>query len=158
VIRSIVQTRTLASWCEIPFIMFFGSLTDRIGAKQIYVFSLASMALYLGVNTLVFNPWTAFIAMSLYGFVWASYSTASSVLTALLVNEDEKGTAFGLINSNFHLANILMNPILSYLVLILGYRDVFLIIAIIMIITAITIEILIKPVKPQKQSITQLQT
>ncbi len=138
---------SLASWCEIPFIMFFGPLIDKIGAKQIYVFSLLSMSLYLGINTLVSSLLTTFIAMSLYGFVWASYSTASSVLAALLVSEDEKGTAFGLINSNFHLANILMNPILSYLVVILGYKDVFLMMAITSMLMTIAIEILIKPIE-----------
>ncbi len=134
---------SLASWFEIPAILLFGHMLYSIGVTTIYIISLISMSFYLYLNSIVGNLIVASIVMASYSIVWASYITSISVLVPLCVDEENKGLALGLVNSNFALANISSNIILSYMVSIYGYSQTFIFIAIIMLLLTITIAITI---------------
>lgn len=111
-----------ASWAEIPLLMVFGFLVDLLGSGFIFLFSLLSCALYLFVNSFVYDLVTALVVMTCYGFVWASFSSSSSTLTVELVGENERGIALGMLNANFSLASIIGPPLFGYLVDIYGYK------------------------------------
>lgn len=116
---------SLASWFEIPFIIVFGHILSIISETSVYMLSLISMAAYLYFNSVIKSSTSASIAMACYSIVWASYITSISVLVPLSVGEEDKGLALGLVNSNFALANILSNIILSYMVDRYGYNQTF---------------------------------
>ncbi|MEM0153471.1 MAG: MFS transporter [Ignisphaera sp.] len=132
---------SLASWFEIPAILLFGYVLYSIGATTVYIVSLISMSLYLYLNSAVGGLTTASIVMASYSIVWASYITSISVLVPLSVDEENRGLALGLVNSNFALANIFSNIILSYMVAIHGYGQTFIFVAIIMFLLAIAVAI-----------------
>jgi PPP family 3-phenylpropionic acid transporter len=135
---------SLASWFEIPAILLFGHLLSIISGVLIYIASLASMALYLYFNSIVGNFITASIVMASYSIVWASYITSISVLVPITVDAENKGLALGLMNSNFALANIASNIVLSYMVSSYGYNQTFIIVATIMLALALFIAMAFK--------------
>jgi len=133
-----------ASWAEIPLLLLFGFLVDRMGSWTIFNFSLLASAIYMMANVFVSNIITAVIVMVFYGVVWASFSSSSSAIAVELSNEDEKGTALGMINANFSLANIVGPPLFGYIVKRLGYRVCFASMAVMLTSVAITTAIAIK--------------
>jgi len=135
---------SLASWFEIPAILLFGHLLSIISGVSIYIASLVSMALYLYFNSVVGNFITASIVMASYSIVWASYITSISVLVPITVDAENKGLALGLVNSNFALANIASNIVLSYMVSSYGYNQTFITVATIMLALALFIAIAFK--------------
>lgn len=134
---------SLASWFEIPAILLFGSILNTVGGTPIYIAGLASMSIYLYFNSIVTNFTAASIVMASYSIVWASYITSISVLVPLSVNTENRGLALGLVNSNFALANILSNIVLSYIVNSYGYSWTFTIVAIIMLVLVIVTSLLL---------------
>ncbi|MCX8167546.1 MAG: MFS transporter [Ignisphaera sp.] len=120
---------SLASWFEIPAILLFGHILGIVGGTPVYMLGLASMAAYLYLNSTVRSFAAASIVMAGYSIVWSSYITSISVLVPLSVDEENKGLALGLVNSNFALANILSNIALSYMVDAYGYSQTFVVIS-----------------------------
>jgi len=133
-----------ASWAEIPLLLLLGFLVDRMGSWTIFNFSLLASAIYMMANVFVSNIITAVIVMVFYGVVWASFSSSSSAIAVELSNEDGKGTALGMINANFSLANIVGLPLFGYIVKRLGYRVCFASMAVMLTGVAITITMAIK--------------
>lgn len=124
---------SLASWFEIPAILLFGRILAIIGEAITYTLGLALMALYLYLNSIVNSFIVAALIMMFYSMVWASYITSISVIVPLIVDEENRGLALGLINSNFALANILFNIVLSYMVKVQGYTRTFISVALLMV-------------------------
>jgi len=114
-----------ASWAEVPLLLLFGLLTDRLGGWRVFTFSLGAAAAYMLANALVSDLTTAVAVMASYGVVWSSFSSSSSAIAVEVSREGERGTALGMLNANFSLANIAAPLIFGYAVEAWGYRACF---------------------------------
>ncbi|MEM0027098.1 MAG: MFS transporter [Ignisphaera sp.] len=113
---------SVASWFEIPMLIAFGYIVDRFGSRNVYVFSLISMAMFMALNIfIVKNAITAFIVMAFYSIVWGSYASSAYVLAVELAR-NEKSTSLGLLNSSIPLASIIYNPLGGYISSSMGYK------------------------------------
>lgn len=113
---------SIASWFEIPMLIAFGYAVDRYGSRKVYVFSLASMAVFMALNIFVVRDvTTAFIAMAFYSVVWGSYASSAYVL-AVEVAVNEESASLGLLNSSIPLASIVYNPLGGYISSSMGYK------------------------------------
>lgn len=114
-----------ASWAEVPLLLLFGFLTDRLGGWTVFAFSLAAASLYMTANMLVSSLAAALLVMASFSIAWSSFSSSSSTIVVELSEEDERGTALGVVNANFSLANIAGPPLFGYVVEAWGYRQCF---------------------------------
>lgn len=118
-------TLGIEAFLEIPVIYVFTKLINvgEIDASRIFGISLILAGVFFIVNALIPpNPIFAFLAMASYALVWGTYSTSSSVLVSRLVGLSRRGTAYGVYNSTFPIANIIGPIYIGYVISLQGYR------------------------------------
>ena len=102
------MTLGVEAFLEIPAILAVGRLIKRgiVSPWRCLGISLILASTYLTLNALVVkNLYLAFLAMSTYAVVWATFSVSSSVIVPSLGIGDI-GTSYGIYNAVFPLANI----------------------------------------------------
>jgi MFS family permease len=124
-----ITTSTLllsfTSWIELPSTVFFGYLSDKIGRKKVILIGYMLCIIFMVINSLAYNFWSATFAMGLYGLIWGAFSGASSALASELTSENERGFAMGLFNSSGSIANLIAPLSIGVLIQLFGYRLAF---------------------------------
>lgn len=124
-----ITTSTLllsfTSWIELPSTVFFGYLSDKIGRKKVILIGYMLCIIFMVINSLAYNFWSATFAMGLYGLIWGAFSGASSALASELTSENKRGFAMGLFNSSGSIANLIAPLSIGVLIQLFGYRLAF---------------------------------
>ncbi|MEM3959973.1 MAG: MFS transporter [Ignisphaera sp.] len=129
---------SIASWFEIPMLIAFGYIVDKLGSKIVYIFSLASMAIFMVLNIFIVKDMsTAFATMAFYSIVWGSYASSAYVLAVELAKGDESAS-LGLLNSSIPLASILYNPLGGYISSSMGYKTNFSFLSLLLVASSVT--------------------
>ena len=116
-------TLSIEALLEIPVIYVFTKMLSRINAWLIFSLSLILAGLFFLLNAIIPpDPVYAFLVMSSYALVWGTYSVSSTELVAMLTDLRRRGTAYGVYNSAFPVANIIGPLYIGYVISISGYR------------------------------------
>ena len=116
-------TLSIEAFLEIPVIYAFTRVLKSTNAWVIFDLSLVLAGLYFIINALIPpNPLLAFIAMATYSLVWGTYSVSSSVLVSRLTGLGRRGTAYGIYNAAFPIANVIGPLYIGYIISSSGYR------------------------------------
>jgi len=116
-------TLSIEAFLEIPVIYAFTRVLKSTNAWMIFDLSLVLAGLYFIINALIPpNPLLAFIAMATYSLVWGTYSVSSSALVSRLTGLGRRGTAYGIYNAAFPIANVIGPLYIGYIISSSGYR------------------------------------
>lgn len=95
--RDISLAYAASSFSEIPFMLIWGYLSDKIGRKPILVFSSIILPIRIFLYTLVNNPNSIILIQLLHSLTFAVIGTIPIVYINDFVPEEERATAQGLL-------------------------------------------------------------
>jgi MFS transporter, DHA1 family, multidrug resistance protein len=128
--------------------IYSGRLSDRLGHKNVLVTMTLGATAATALQLLVTNPWEFLVLRVVAGaFMGGMLPTANALINDLIPGEN-KGTAFG-VSTSFSLMGNVLGPITGGLLgaSFIGYRGVFGITAALLLLTALWIKAVIKPVQ-----------
>ena len=116
-------TLSIEAFLEIPVIYASTKMLNRVNAWLIFGLSLILAGFFYILNAFIPpDPLYAFLVMSSYSLVWGTYSVSSTELVARLTDLRRRGTAYGVYNSAFPIANIIGPLYIGYVISASGYR------------------------------------
>lgn len=114
-----------------------GWLTDRLGAKPVYVIALGFWSLATSVMALGHHLWHFMIARVLLGIFEAPVSPTSAKIVSEWFPPRERGAAVGVYDSGSKWGPAVAPPILTFLILGFGWRAMFVILGVLGIVVAV---------------------
>ncbi|WP_291767744.1 MFS transporter, partial [Caldivirga sp. UBA161] len=116
-------TLSIEAFLEIPVIYASTKMLSRVNAWLIFGLSLILAGFFYLLNAFIPpDPVYAFLVMASYSLVWGTYSVSSTELVARLTDLRRRGTAYGVYNSAFPIANIIGPLYIGYVISASGYR------------------------------------
>jgi len=101
-----------SSFSEIPFMLIWGRLSDKVGRKPLLVFTSIVLPIRIFLYTLTTNPWHIILIQLLHSLTFAVIGTIPVVYMNDLVNPEERATAQGLLSMGMSLSSTI-GPIIS---------------------------------------------
>lgn len=121
------------AFCQLPG----GWLTDRIGARPMYIISLGFWSVATSLMSLGHQMWHFIASRVLLGVFEAPVSPTSAKIAAEWFPPRERGAAVGVYDSGSKWGPAIAPPILTWMTLQFGWRWMFVIIGVLGILTAV---------------------
>ncbi|MGC8930961.1 MAG: MFS transporter [Dictyoglomus sp.] len=96
-----------SSFSEIPFMLIWGYLSDKLGRKPILIFTSIALPIRIFLYTLTNNPWHIILIQFMHSLTFAVIGTIPIVYMNDLVPPEERATAQGLLGMAMALSSTL---------------------------------------------------
>ncbi len=124
--RDISFAYSASSFSEIPFILIWGYLSDKIGRKPILLFSSIVLPIRVFLYTIANNPMDVILIQFMHSLTFAVIGTIPIVYINDFVLEEERATAQGLLSMAMSVSSI-FGPLISGVIAdILGLKGMYL--------------------------------
>lgn len=124
--RDISFAYSASSFSEIPFILIWGYLSDKIGRKPILLFSSIVLPIRVFLYTIANNPMDVILIQFMHSLTFAVIGTIPIVYINDFVLEEERATAQGLLSMAMSVSSIFGPLISGFIADILGLKGMYL--------------------------------
>jgi MFS family permease len=87
---------SFATLSEIPAMMYFGRLSDKIGRKKVFAICLIAYSVRYFLTGLLTDPILVSISQILHGITWGGLFVTSAAYISDVTSEEIRGSAMGL--------------------------------------------------------------
>ncbi len=123
--RYISFAYSASSFSEIPFMLIWGYLSDKLGRKPILIFTSIALPIRIFLYTLTNNPWHIIFIQFMHSLTFAVIGTIPIVYMNDLVPPEERATAQGLLGMAMALSSTLGPAISGFIADITGLSGMY---------------------------------